>query len=301
LAIGTMREITAENAVLPIQVSQWKRQLLDGASEPFTPANKSKAKDETQAKEAELFQQISKLQMELESLQKNLSCSDARKMRKVVEYDHPGLSVSRQCLLLGLPRSTLYYRQIPVCESTLRIMAGIDAQYLENPCSGSGRIVEYQARERIPISRDRVRQLLRRMGLRAIYQKPRTTIPGESSERFACLLDLRLIRAVDQVWATDITYNPLQKRFLYLAAIIDLLSRNVLSWKLFNSLDSEFCLGALEMALASDRKPEIFHSDQGCQFTSGDFCPDCRPRRSMSAGQAGSGATTTSWWRGFGA
>ena len=150
-------------------------------------------------------------------------------------------------------------------------MARIDALYLEDPCSGSRRMVDYLAREGIPISRDRVRNLMRRMGLRAIYQKPRTTVPGEPSERFPCLVDLKQVSRVDQVWATDITYIPLQKGFLYLVAIMDLFSRHVLSWKLSNSLDTEFCLDALEMALSDGRKPEIFHSDQGCQFTSSDF------------------------------
>jgi putative transposase len=150
-------------------------------------------------------------------------------------------------------------------------MSRIDALYLEDPCSGSRRMVDYLARDGIPISRDRVRNLMRRMGLRAIYRKPRTTIPGDPAERFPCLVDLKAITGVDQVWATDITYIPLQKGFLYLVAIVDLFSRNILSWKLSNSLDTEFCLDALEMALGAGRKPEVFHSDQGCQFTSSDF------------------------------
>jgi len=132
-------------------------------------------------------------------------------------------------------------------------------------------MLDYLAREGIPISRDRVRNLMRRMGLRAIYQKPRTTVPGDPSERFPSLVDLKQVTTVDQIWATNITYNPLQKGFLYLVAIVDLFSRNVLSWKLSNSLDTEFCLNALEMALEGGRKPEVFHSDQGCQFTSSDF------------------------------
>jgi len=179
-------------------------------------------------------------------------------------------------------------------------MARIDALYLEDPCSGSTRIVDYLAREGIPVSRDRVRNLMRRMGLRAIYQKPRTTVPGEPSERYPCLVDLRLVTAVDQVWATDITYIPLQKELLYLVAIVDLFSRNVLSWKLSNSLDTEFCLDALEMALAGDRKPEIFHCDQGCQFTSGDFVSRLQAEEINVSWSGRSGATTTSWWRGFG-
>ena len=180
-------------------------------------------------------------------------------------------SISRQCELLGLPRSTLYYRPTPVRETTLRLMARLDAVYLEDPCSGSRRMVDYLANEGIPVGRDRVRNLMRRMGLRAIYQKPRTTVPGQPSERFPCLVDLEQVTRVDQVWATDITYIPLQKGFLYLVAIMDLHSRHVVSWKLSNSLDTEFCLEALEMALSSGRKPEIFHSDQGCQYTSTEF------------------------------
>ncbi len=101
--------------------------------------------------------------------QKNLSCSDAREPRKLVDHDHPELSVSRQCVLLGLPRSKLYYRPTPVRQSTLRIMARVDALYLEDPCSGIRRMVDYLARKGIPISRDRVRNLMHGMGLRATY------------------------------------------------------------------------------------------------------------------------------------
>jgi len=204
-------------------------------------------------------------------LKKNLGSCDAHDLRKLVEYEDSQLSVSRQCELLGLPRSTLYYKPIPVRESTLRIMARIDALYLEDPASGSRRMVDYLANEGIPISRDRVRNLMRRMGLRAIYQKPRTTVPGDPAKRFPCLVDLNQITSIDQVWATDITYIPLQKGFLYLVAVIDLFSRHILGWKLSNSLDTEFCLEALEMAFAKGSKPEIFHSDQGSQFTSIDF------------------------------
>jgi len=112
---------------------------------------------------------------------------------------------------------------------------------------------------------------MRRMGLRAIYKKPRTTLPGNQSDQFPSLVDLRWVTAVDQVWATDSTYIPLQKGFLYLMANMDLHSRHVLSWKLSNRLDTEFCLEALEMALSSGRRPQIIHSDSECPFTSTDF------------------------------
>ena len=203
--------------------------------------------------------------------EKSLNCSDARELRELIDHGHPDLTVTRQCALLGLPRSTLYFQPVPVREYTVRIMARINALYLEDPTAGSPRMVQYLARDGIPISRDRVPNLMRRMELRAIYQKPRTTVPGVPSERFPCLVDLQLFTAPDQVWATDITYIPLRKGFLYLVAVVDLFSRHVLSWKLSNSLDTEFCLEALEMALASGRKPQIFHSDQGYQFTSSGF------------------------------
>ena len=180
-------------------------------------------------------------------------------------------------------------------------MARIDAFYLEDPTAGSRRMVQYLARDGIPISRDRVRNLMRRMGLRAIYQKPRTTVPGEPSERFPCLADVRAVTTPDQVWATDITYIPLQKGFLYLVAIVDLFSRHVLSWKLSNSLDMDFCLEALEMSLASGRKPQIFHSDQGCQFTSSAFVQRLKAEDIKISWSGRGGALTTSWWRGCGA
>lgn len=133
------------------------------------------------------------------------------------------------------------------------------------------RIVHSLAREGIPISRDQVRNLTRRTGLRSIYQKPRTTIPGSPFVRFFCLVDLDKFTSVDQLWATDITYIPLRKGFLYLVAIVDLFSRHIINWNLSNSLDTQFCMDALEMALASGSRPEIFHSDRGCQFISADF------------------------------
>jgi putative transposase len=138
--------------------------------------------------------------------QKDLSNSAARALRNLVDHEHPHIRVGRQCVLLGLPRSTLYCRPAPVRESTLRIMAGIDALYLEDPCIGSGRKVDCLTREGIAISLVRIRNLTGRMGSRAIFRKPRTTIPGDQAERFPCLMDLNSLTAVDQDWAKDITY-----------------------------------------------------------------------------------------------
>ncbi|MCX5945119.1 MAG: hypothetical protein NTZ53_07375 [Cyanobacteria bacterium] len=121
------------------------------------------------------------------------------------DSSHPDLSVSRQCELLDLPRFTLYYRPTSVRKSTLAVMARIDALDLEDPCSGSHLLVDYLAREGIPISRDRVRSLMRCTGLRSNYQKPQTTVLSEPSDRLPCFVDLNPIKSIDQVWAKDIT------------------------------------------------------------------------------------------------
>ena len=125
-------------------------------------------------------------------------------------------------------------------------------------------------------------------------------MPGEPSERFPCLVDLKQVRAADQIWATDITTSQLQKGFIYLVVSVDLFPRNVLSWKLSNSLETEFCLEALEMTLSSARKPEIFHSDQGCQFTPTDFVSWQQTKKSRSAGHVQSAAITSSFSKGYG-
>jgi len=133
------------------------------------------------------------------------------------------------------------------------------------------------------------------MGFRAIDQRPRALVPVNPSERFPCLVDLQQLTAPDQAWGTDTYLHRLRQGFLYLVAVLDLFSRYVLSWKLSNCLDTVFCLEALEMALASGRKPQIFHSDQGCQFTSGDFVAQLKAEEIQISWSAGGDALKTSW------
>lgn len=196
---------------------------------------------------------------------------DVATRRSWVEPQHQALSVRRQCQLLSLSRSTLYYRPVPEDPQTLEIMAHLDRHYLEDPTAGSRRMQQYLRRDGFWVGRDRVRHLMQRMGLRAIYRKPRTTIPGQPSQRFPCLVQVSALQQPDQAWGTDITYIPMRRGFLYLVAVLDLFSRACLAWELSNSLDVEFCRVALERALHSGHVPEIFHSDQGCQFTSHEF------------------------------
>jgi putative transposase len=172
------------------------------------------------------------------------------------------LSITRQCELLGLPRSTRYYQvRGETCEN-LALMRAIDEQYIKTPFYGSRKLAET-----FGVNRKRIQRLMRLMGIEAIYAKRRTTWPSADHKIYPYLLRNVEVQRPDQVWATDITYVPLQHGFLYLVAIMDWYSRHVLSWRLSNTLDVEFCLEALDEALGV-KQPEIFNSDQGSQFTS---------------------------------
>jgi putative transposase len=190
--------------------------------------------------------------------------------RALVDAGHPALSVRRQCALLGLNRSTWYYTAVPETPANLALMRRIDEQYLHTPFYGSRRMAVWLQRQGDKVNRKRVQRLLRRMGLQAIYPKPRTTVTGRGHTVYPYLLRNLDITRPDQVWSADITYVPLRCGFLYLMAILDWYSRYVLAWRLSNSLDSDFCVDALEEALARGR-PEIFNTDQGVQFTSQEF------------------------------
>jgi putative transposase len=180
-------------------------------------------------------------------------------------------------------------------ETTLRIMARINTFYLENPCRSIRCVVDYLVREGIVISRDRVRNLMQRMSLQAIHYKPCTTVATDPSVQFPCLAYLRQVKAGDQTWTIDIPYIPLRKGFLYLVAIMDLHSRHLLFWKLSNSHDTEFFLGALDTALTGWRKPQIFSSDRGYQPTSVGFVARPQAGGSRSASQTASPATKIYW------
>lgn len=189
----------------------------------------------------------------------------------MIDRDHPDLSVRRQCELLGLHRSSVYYAGADETELNLQLMRRIDAQYMKTPFYGSRRMMVWLNYEGHLVSRKRVRRLMRLMDLEAIYPKPRTTIRDAEHRVFPYLLRNRVVTRPDEVWAADITYIPMAHGFMYLVAIIDWHSRYVLEWRLSNSLESSFCLDALNTCLASRRRPEIFNTDQGVQFTSRAF------------------------------
>jgi len=189
----------------------------------------------------------------------------------MIDPHHPTIPVSRQCQLLDLARSSLYYRPRGPSEEDLALMRLIDEHYTATPFYGSRRMAAVLARAGHPVGRRRVRRLMRLMGLAAIYPKPRLSLPGKDAERYPYLLRGVQITRPDQVWSADITYIRLRRGFVYLVAVIDWFSRRVLAWRVSLTLEADFCLEALEEALASRGAPEIFNSDQGSQFTSAAF------------------------------
>jgi putative transposase len=181
------------------------------------------------------------------------------------------LTISRQCQLLGLSRSSFYSQNKAVSQQELDLMLAIDKIHLALPFYGARKIQIELNNRGFLIGRGKVRRLMRKMGLEAIYRKPKTSIPKSGDHIYPYLLKDLQIERVNQVWATDITYLPMAKGFAYLVAIIDLYSRKVMSWRLSNTMDASFCIEALEDAIQRFGPPEIFNTDQGSQFTSDSF------------------------------
>jgi putative transposase len=183
-----------------------------------------------------------------------------------------------QCRLLKVARSTLYYRAAPVSADDLRLMRWLDEQYLATPFYGSRRMVAVLRRSGEAVNRKRVRRLMRLMGIEAIYQKPNTSRRHPDHKVYPYLLRDLVIDRPNQVWCADITYIPLAKGFVYLVAVMDWFSRRVLAWRLSIGLDMAFCVEALQDAMDRYGQPDIFNTDQGVQFTSGDFIDELAAR-----------------------
>jgi putative transposase len=190
--------------------------------------------------------------------------------RALVRNDLLHVSVSRQCELLGLNRSTYYLPPAVESAENLRLMRLIDVQYLETPFYGSRRMTAVLERAGESVNRKRVQRLMRLMGLEGLFPGRRTSIAEPGAKAYPYLLRDRTLSRIDEVWSSDITYVPMRHGFMYLTAVIDWYSRYVLSWRLSNTLDGGFCLEALDEALSRGR-PEIFNTDQGSQFTSREY------------------------------
>jgi putative transposase len=184
-----------------------------------------------------------------------------------IDYNHPEVSIKRQCELLEIARSSYYYNPKGESEQNLRLMRLIDEEFTEHPFYGTRRMTAFLRHKGENVNRKRVRRLMRKMDLEAVYTKPRLSKSHPEHRIYPYLLKGLEINKPNQVWCTDITYIRLTHGFVYLVAIMDWYSRYVISWELSTSLEADFCVLALERALEKD-KPEIFNSDQGSQFTS---------------------------------
>jgi putative transposase len=178
------------------------------------------------------------------------------------------LPLTRQAEILDLSRSSVYYLPRPLSPSTLAIMRRIDELHLEFPFAGSRMLRDLLLGEGIEIGRERVARLMKRMGIEALYRRPNTSKPAPGHKIYPYLLRGMTIDRPNQAWAMDITYVPMARGFVYLAAVVDWFSRRVLAWRVSITMETEFCLEAVEEALAKHGKPEFFNTDQGSQFTS---------------------------------
>jgi putative transposase len=191
--------------------------------------------------------------------------------RALVDHSDPVLPIVAQCRLLKIARSTLYYRPAPISADDLALMRRMDELYLAWPFYGSRRMIAVLRREGWVVNRKRVRRLMRVMGLEAIYQKPNTSQGHPDHKVYPYLLRGLIIDRPNQVWCADITYIPMAKGFVYLVAVMDWFSRRVLSWRLSITMEADFCVEAVQEAMAKHGRPDIFNTDQGVQFTSAAF------------------------------
>lgn len=188
----------------------------------------------------------------------------------MIDHSHV-LSLSRQAKALGISRGSVYYLTQPVSDTDLALMRRIDELHLNYPFAGSRMLQGFLVREGFEIGRLHVRTLMRRMGIEAIYRRPNTSKPAPGHKICPYLLRNLIVDRPNQVWAMDITYIPMARGFVYLAAVVDWFSRKVLSWRLSITLETDFCIEAVEEAIHRYGKPEIFNTDQGSQFTSVGF------------------------------
>ncbi len=188
----------------------------------------------------------------------------------MIDRSH-GLPVVQQAKVLGISRGSVYYRPRPVSAEDLAIMRRMDELHLEFPFAGSRMLRDLLRAEGIEIGRQHVATLMKRIGIEAIYRRPNTSKPAPGHKIYPYLLRKLLVTRPNQVWAMDITYIPMARGFVYLAAVVDWFSRRVLSYRLSITMEAAFCIEALEEALARHGTPDIFNTDQGSQFTSATF------------------------------
>ena len=264
---ATMAELAARYDVHPNLIANWKTAgRRTGAGELLrqarAPGGLSRGRDQGVASEG--GRAGDRTGVFVEGLR---SLSHGRRVT-MVDPDHVALSITRQCRLVSIARSSFYYEGTGESPLNLQLLRRIDEQFLETPFYGSRQMTRWLRRQGPRVSRKRVRRLMRLLGLQAIFQRPRTSEPHPEHRIYPYLLRDLAITRPNHVWCSDVTYIPLTRGFLYLVAVMDWASRKVLAWRLSNTLESIFCVEAFAEALARYGPPEIFNTDQGSQFTS---------------------------------
>ncbi|TET53032.1 MAG: IS3 family transposase [Anaerolineales bacterium] len=265
----TLAQLAEQFDVHPNQITSWKAQLEGGAADVFGPGSGNGAMHAAVDVKS-LHAKIGELTLENGFFRGSAQQSRAAERKAMIDRAHD-LPITRQAEALNISRSSVYYLPRPVSEADLAIMRRLDRLHLEFPFAGSRMLRGLLVAEGCKIGRRHVKTLMRRMGIEALYRRPRTTKPEPGHKIYPYLLRGVEITRPNQVWAMDITYIPMARGFVYLAVVLDWFSRRVLSWRVSITMEAAFCVEALEDALARHGKPEIFNTDQGSQFTGAAF------------------------------
>nr|WP_233904079.1 IS3-like element ISKpn11 family transposase [Klebsiella pneumoniae] len=265
----TLVELSQQFDVHANQIKQWKDQLLDGATGVFGDEAKAEPAGPTVDVKT-LHAKIGELTLENDFLGRSARQSGIAGRKEMIDRTHK-LSVARQARLLGFSRGSVYYSPRQVSDGDLDLMRRIDELHLDYPFAGSRMLQGLLRGEGTEVGRLHVATLMKKMGIEAIYRRPNTSKPAPGHKIYPYLLRKLAVTWPNQVWAMDITYVPMARGFVYLCAVVDWFSRRVLSWRLSITMEADFCIEAVEDALARYGKPEIFNTDQGSQFTSIDF------------------------------